>query len=148
VQGLVGQLLFQRQLLAAWFLRRHEDLDLRKRECQKTEILQQPTPRRQGIRGGLGNALIVHTPRIGRAEKKDCEQGIDEQDNFYRVVFFLAAITLGLFSRVLGADNAPFGLVMGKRGDTSTAGAATKGVGASSTAVTTVAASASETPSR
>jgi len=30
------------------------------------------------------------------------------------VVFFLAAITRGLFNRVLGADDAPFGPVMGK----------------------------------
>jgi hypothetical protein len=30
------------------------------------------------------------------------------------VVFFLAAITVGLFSRVLGADDAPFRPVMGK----------------------------------
>ena len=33
------------------------------------------------------------------------------------MVFFLAAITRFLFSRVLGADDAPFGPVMGKRGD-------------------------------
>ena len=33
---------------------------------------------------------------------------------FYRVIFFLAAITRGLFSRVLGADDAPLGAVMGK----------------------------------
>jgi hypothetical protein len=32
------------------------------------------------------------------------------------VVFFLAAITRRLFSRVLGADDAPFGSVMGKGG--------------------------------
>jgi hypothetical protein len=30
------------------------------------------------------------------------------------VVFFLAAITRGLLSRVLGANDAPFGAVMGK----------------------------------
>jgi hypothetical protein len=49
-------------------------------------------------------------------EKKDDEQGIDQQDIFHRVVFFLAAITRGLFKRVLGADDPPFGAVMGKRG--------------------------------
>jgi hypothetical protein len=51
---------------------------------------------------------------VGVAEEEDEEQGIDQQDIFYRVVFFLAAITFGLFSRVLGADDAPFGSVMGK----------------------------------
>ena len=47
-------------------------------------------------------------------EKKDEEQGIDEQDIFHGVVFFLAAITRFLFSRVLGADDPPFRPVMGK----------------------------------
>ena len=52
---------------------------------------------------------------IGITEKEDEEQGIHEQDIFYRVVFLLAAVTLGLFSRVLGADDAPFRPVMRKR---------------------------------
>jgi hypothetical protein len=32
MQGLVGPLLLHRQLLAAWFLGRHEDLDLGQRK--------------------------------------------------------------------------------------------------------------------
>src|SRR6266852_3573792 len=85
----------------------------------------------------------------GVTEKEDREQGIHQQDIFYRVVFFLAAITLGLFSRVLGADDAPFRPVVGKRGDAgATAGTATTGGGSSASGVTTVAASASVTPSR
>jgi len=79
---------------------------------------------------------------IGVTEKKDDEQGIDQQDIFYRMILFLAAITRGLFKRVLGADDAPLRPVMGKRGE---AGA---GVGSSSSGVTTAAASASETPRR
>jgi hypothetical protein len=51
---------------------------------------------------------------VGVAQEEDEEQSIDEQDIFHRVVFFLAAITLGLFSRVLGADDPPFRPVMGK----------------------------------
>ena len=86
---------------------------------------------------------------VGVAEEEDDEQGIDEQDIFDRVVLFLAAITLGLFSRVLGADNTPCGPVMGKKGDTGPpVGAAVSGTGASSRGATTVAASASETPRR
>ena len=54
---------------------------------------------------------------IGVAQKEDRERGIDQQDIFHRVVFCLAAITVFLFSRVLGADDAPFRPVMGKRGD-------------------------------
>ena len=54
------------------------------------------------------------TAAVGVAQKEDDEQGIDKQDIFDSVVFFLAAITLFLFSRVLGADDAPFRAVMGK----------------------------------
>src|SRR6266446_6342074 len=91
----------------------------------------------------------MHTAAIGVTEKEDDEQGIDEQDIFHCVVFFLAAITRGLFSRVLGADNTPFRPVMGKRGESGAAtGATTSGAAASSSGATTVAASASETPRR
>jgi hypothetical protein len=68
------------------------------------------------------------------------------------MVLFLAAITLGLFKRLLGADDPPFGPVMGKRG-AADAAAGAEDVGAacrcsSSNETTTVAASATETPSR
>src|SRR5690349_10633883 len=53
----------------------------------------------------------------GVAEEQDDEHGIDQQDVLYRVVLFLATVTVRLFSRVLGADNAPFRSVMGKRGE-------------------------------
>src|SRR5215470_12120870 len=86
---------------------------------------------------------------IGVTEKEDEEQGIDEQDIFHCVIFFLAAITRRLFSRVLGADDASFGAVMGKRGEAGAAAeTATPGVGSSTSGVTTMAASASETPKR
>ncbi len=42
VQRLVGQLLRQRQLLAAWCLGRHEDLHVGQRERQEAQILQEP----------------------------------------------------------------------------------------------------------
>src|SRR3954454_1127978 len=53
----------------------------------------------------------------GVAEEQDNEPGIDQQDVLYRMVLFLATVTLRLFSRVLGADNAPFRAVMSKRGE-------------------------------
>ena len=71
----------------------------------------------------------------GVAEEQDDEQGIDQQDIFDRMVLFLAAVTRGLFSRVLGADNAPFRPVMGKRGGVGAEGgrapppAGTRGLG-------------------
>ena len=80
---------------------------------------------------------------------EDGEQSIHEQDIFYCMVLFLAAITRFLFSRVLGADDAPFGAVMGKKGASGVVtGAAATEVGFSSNALTTEAASASETPRR
>src|SRR3954470_4555349 len=53
----------------------------------------------------------------GVAEEQDDKHGIDQQDILYGMVLFLATVTLRLFSRVLGADNAPFCPVMGKRGE-------------------------------
>jgi hypothetical protein len=111
VQDLVGQFLLQRQLLAVWFLRWHEDLHLGKRERQKAKILQQSAPGRQGIRCRIGNPFIMDTASVRRTQKEDREQGIDQQNIFYRVVVFLAAITFRLCRRVLGADDAPFGSV-------------------------------------
>src|SRR5437899_6131413 len=85
----------------------------------------------------------------GIAEEEDEEQSIDEQDILDGVVFFLAAITRGLFSRVLGADDAPLGAVMGTRGAAGAAvGTATTGADCSSSGGPTVAAAASETPRR
>jgi hypothetical protein len=91
----------------------------------------------------------MHTAAIGVAQKDDREAGIDEQDVFDGVILFLPAITVRLCNRVLGTDDAPFGPVMGKRGDTDVAAdPAPTGVDASSSGVTIVAASASETPRR
>ena len=91
----------------------------------------------------------MDTAAVGVAQKEDDEERIDEQYIFDGVVLFLAAITLGLCRRVLGADDPPFGPVMGKRGEADAAtGATTSGAAASSKGATTVAASASETPKR
>src|SRR5215831_16745058 len=138
VERLVDQLLLQGQLRTAWLLRRHEDLHLREREGQEAQILQQPTSRRERVGGGLRNAQIMHTATVGVAEKEDEEQGVNEEHIFYRMVFFLAAITVGLFRRVLGADNPSFRPVMGKREEAGVAtGAATTGAGSSFNAPTT-----------
>src|SRR5712691_4084558 len=85
----------------------------------------------------------------GVTKKEDREQGIDQEDIFYRVVLFLAAITVRLCRSVLGADDAPFRPVMGKRGDASAAaGTMPPGADASASGATTDAASVSETPKR
>src|SRR5215831_19375854 len=138
VERLVGQLLLQGQVLTAWLLRRHEDLHLRERERQEAQILQQPTPSREWGGGGLRDAQIMDTAAVGVAQKEDDEESIDEQDIFDRVVLFLAAITLFLFSRILGADDAPFRPVMGTRGEAgAAAGMGATGAGSSASGTTT-----------
>jgi hypothetical protein len=94
IEYLVGALLLQGQLRTAGLLRRHEDLHLGERERQEAQILQQPTPGREGVGSGLGDAQIMDPAAAGIAQKEDREQGIDEQDIFDGVVFFLAAINL------------------------------------------------------
>ena len=86
---------------------------------------------------------------VGVTEKEEEEEGMHEEDIFDGVVLVLAALTVGLFTRVLGADEASFGPVMGQRGEAGvTAGSAAMGASASASGVTTMAASASVAPSR
>src|SRR5215831_8046549 len=63
----------------------------------------------------------MHTAAMGRTQKQHGEQGIDQQDIFPGVVVFLAALPLGRFKRVVGADAPSVRAVMGKRGATDTA---------------------------
>jgi hypothetical protein len=114
VERLVGPFLLQGQLPTAWLLRRHQDRHLREREGQEAQILQQPTPDRERVGGGLRDAQIMDTAAVRVAQKEDDEQGIDEQDIFDGVISFLPAITRLLFNRVLGADDPPLRPVMGK----------------------------------
>jgi hypothetical protein len=130
-------------------LGRHEDLHLGERKREEAQILQEPASSGQGIGCGIGNRLLMDAAAVGVAQKEDREEGIDEQDIVDRVVLFLAALTVRLCRRVLGADDTPFRPVMGKRGEAGgAAGTATTSAGASASGVTTVAASASETPKR
>jgi hypothetical protein len=130
---------------------RHDDLDLVQRQRQEAQILKQPAPRRQGVRGGIGHACIVGTARIGLAQKENRQRGIDQPHVLDRVALFLAAITARLLSRILGALDAPFGPIVAERGE---AGAGAGSVdrsdvgAASSGGATRAAASASATPRR
>src|SRR5262249_36624989 len=130
-------------------LRRHEDLYVGQRESQEAQILQQPAPGRERGGGGLRDAPIMDTAAGVVAQKEDDEERMDEQDICDGAVLFLAARARGRFRRVLGADDAPLGAVMGKRGAAGAAvGTATTGADSSASGVTAVAAMASETPRR
>jgi hypothetical protein len=77
VQPLVRHVLLPRELLAAGFLRRHQDLHLGQREGQEAQILQQPTFRGQGIRCRVSNTLVLGAAAIGVAQEENEEEGID-----------------------------------------------------------------------
>src|SRR5262245_43969249 len=84
VERLVGPFLLQGQLPTAGLLRRHQDRHLREREGQEAQILQQPTPSRERVGGGLSDAQIMHTAAVGVAQKEDSEERVDKQDIFDR----------------------------------------------------------------
>jgi hypothetical protein len=84
----IGRLLRPGEFPSSWLPGRHDDLHLGKRERQEAQILEQAAARGQGIRGCIGNPLIVCTARIGLTEKEDRERRVDQQDVFHRVVFF------------------------------------------------------------
>jgi len=116
VERLVGPLLLQGQLRTTWLLRRHEDRHLRERERQEAQILQQPTPSRERVGGGLSDAQIMDPAAVGVAQKENDEERMDAQDIVDGVVSFLAALTRLLVSSLVGADDAPLRPVMGTRG--------------------------------
>src|SRR3954454_22103911 len=62
------------------------------------------------------NSRLPAGKGYGVAEEQDDQHGIDQQDVLYRMVLFLATVTLLLFSRVVGADKARVRPVMIKRG--------------------------------
>src|SRR2546428_12769927 len=116
---------------------------------RKPRSCNNPLPAGKWVGGGLRDAQIMDPAAVGVAQKEDGEERIDEQDIFDGVVLFLAALTRGLLRRVLGADDAPFGPVMGKRGEAgAAAGMGATGVDSSSGGTTTVAASGSVIPRR
>jgi hypothetical protein len=98
-------------------LGRHDHLDLREGKGQEAQILEQPAARGQRVRGGISDAFIMGTARIGLTQKENRERGVDQPHVFDRVAPFLAAITARLLSRILGALDAPFGAIMPKRGE-------------------------------
>ena len=73
----IGGFLGAREGAASRLPGRHDDLHLVQRKRQEAQILEQPAPCGQGVRGGIGNAFIVGAARIGLTQKKNREHGID-----------------------------------------------------------------------
>ena len=136
----VVRFLFWRQLFPARLLRWLDDIYALQRERLKARVLQQLAPRRKRIRCRVGHALVVDAARMGLTQEQDAQRGIDQQEVFQPMPFFLAAIARFLCSRVLGARDGSLGAVMTKRGGavgaaagTSAAGEASSGMGAPAT---------------
>src|SRR6266516_4562434 len=146
IRGFLGA----RQGSSSRFTGWHEGFHVVKGERQEAEILEQPAACGQGVRGGLGNALIMGAPGIGLTEKDNRQRGVDQQHVFHCMAFFLAAITARLLSRILGAHDAPFRPIVPKRGEAGAGAAAGGSAGVEGPAVgmTRAAALASATPRR
>jgi hypothetical protein len=85
------------------------------RARQEVRLLQQSALGRSGVGRRVGNALLMDAASTGGTAKEEREQGIDEQDIFDRMVLCRAALTRGLFTRIVGADDPLFRPVMGTR---------------------------------
>jgi len=117
-------------------------------KARKPQILEQPTARRQGVGGRIGNPLVMGAARLGLAQKENRERGGDQEHVFDRMAFFLGAITARLLNRSLGTLNAPFGAIVANRGEAGAGAGGATAVGGSLVGTTTTVASASAIPRR
>ena len=144
----IRRLLRPRELPFLWLPGWHDGFHLRARERQEAQILEQPAARGQRVGRRIGNALIVGTAGVRLTQKENRERHVDEQHVFHRMVFFLAAITARLLSRILGALDASFGPIVPKRGEASAGAGAVTGSSDVVGDPTTAAALAAATPMR
>ena len=115
-QRLIDRLLLSGEFPSPWLFGRHLDDDPFQGESKKSEVLQEVAALRQGIGGGIGDALIMDAAWMGGAEKLDRELLIHQHYIFHGVTFFLAALLAFLLICVFGALNASFGSIMAIRG--------------------------------
>jgi hypothetical protein len=99
------------------FLGRHDHLDVRPRTRQEPKILEQAAARGQGVKRSIRQSLIVDAAGIGLTEQENGQPSGNEQDVFYRVALFLAALIARLLSRILGTSDAPFAAILPTRGE-------------------------------
>jgi hypothetical protein len=151
-EATIGRFLRTRESPTAGFPRWPDDRDGVQCARQEAEILEQPAPCGQRVRGHLGTPRIMDAAGIGLTQQEHREGRVDQPHVFPRLVVFLAAITARLLSRILGALEAPFGALVAERGAAvADAGAAASGSDVpdrSSVGLTRAAASASVIPRR
>ncbi len=141
----IGRSLCGRELPSSRLSGRHDDFNLLQGEGQEAQILEQPTARRQGVGGGIGNPLVMGTARVGLAQKENRERGVDQEHGFDRMAPFLAAIIARLLSRIVGTLDTPFGAIMSKRGEAGAGADGSSGVGGSVVGTTSAVASVAAT---
>src|SRR5262245_52285664 len=105
VQGLIGPLLGQGVLWTAGLLGRPAARHRRERARQDAARLEQPASGGPGRGRGGSHALMMAAAAVRVAPQEAQAEGMDEPDSGDSVVLLLAAITLFLGRRVLGADN-------------------------------------------
>ena len=92
------------QLLASGLLRGLDDVHPVQRKRLKTQVLQQLASRRQWVRRGVGDALVMDTARMRLTQEEDAQGLIDQQEIVQHVALFLAAYnTFSVQSRSGGA---------------------------------------------
>jgi hypothetical protein len=105
-----------RQRVAARLLHRREDVHAVQRARLTTQVLPPRTPRRQRLRRGLGEALVMDTARRRLAQAQEAPGLLDQQQVCQPGPCFLAAITRLRCSRVGGARQGSLGPSMTQRG--------------------------------
>ena len=102
---------------APGLLGRHDDCDLIQRARQAAAILEQATPCRHGVGGGLGQPLSVDAAGLGLTERETRACRVDHQHVCHRGAVVRATLTACLRSRSLGAREAPCGPIVAHRGE-------------------------------
>ena len=112
----IGPFLGAREGPTPWLLGGHDDLDVVECEGQEAEILEQPAPRGQGVRGGIGHALIVGAASVSVTEQEDRERRVDQPHVFQRVTLLLPTVIFLLLFGIGRAVDRTFSAIMPKRG--------------------------------
>ena len=115
-QASILSLVLDGQWCAAWCAMRCLGQHTCKGEPQKSPILQKTTAQRKGIAGLVRQFFVGDRSRHGGTQPVNAHRRGTQQQIFYRVGLFLAAIMALLFIRVLGTGKGSLGAIVDKRG--------------------------------
>lgn len=101
------------ELTAFRFPERAGMTDTRQEIAKKTEVIDQFAVWWQWIGCSISNRLVVNASFIGVTQEQH-EKRLNQEDIFHGVTLFLAAVTAGLFMRVVRSDDRSLGSVLKK----------------------------------